>query len=80
MTAGTIALIAILVFCPLMMLLMMRMSGHGHGRQEHQGHQGLEEPSLEELKRRRDELDSKIAAREWDEVLEEKDRPTHTGH
>jgi len=45
--------------CPLLMWLMMR-GGHGHG-----GHSHKDEPaSIDDLRRRRDELDREIAARE----------------
>ncbi len=45
--------------CPLLMWLMMR-GGHGHG-----GHGHASKPaSTDDLRRRRDELDREIAARE----------------
>jgi hypothetical protein len=59
--------------CPLMMVFMMR-GGHGHGGHAH-GSSGAQEPSsLDELHRRRDELDQEIAARE---DLEEVDDARH---
>jgi len=42
----------LILACPLLMWLMMR-GGHGHGS-----------ASIEDLRRRRDELDQEIAARE----------------
>lgn len=58
--------------CPLMMVFMMR-GGHGHGHAH--GSSGAQEPSsLDELHRRRDELDQEIAARE---DLEEVDHARH---
>jgi DUF2933 family protein len=55
--------IALAVACPLMMMLMMR-GGHGHagGRHERHGQDG--DISADELRRRRDELDRRIAERE----------------
>ncbi len=63
--------------CPLMMIFMMRGHGHGHGASQgrdghdHAGHAdhadcGDEEPvSVDDLRRQRDELDRRIAEREW---------------
>ena len=49
--------------CPLLMWLMMR-GGHGHGGHAH-GHAHAHGPaSLNDLRRRREELDREIAARE----------------
>jgi len=70
-------LIAIVLACPLMMLLMMR-GGHGRhadgkahhdGGCGHHGHGGGNESerSTTDLVRQRDELDRLIAARERDE-------------
>ena len=71
MSAGAILLLALLLACPLMMVFMHR-GGHGaHGAHEKQdaraghgcGHDGHGEeagPSLEELRRQREELDARI--------------------
>jgi hypothetical protein len=49
----------LLLACPLLMWLMMR-GGHGHG-----GHAHAHGPdSVDDLRRRRDDLDREIAARE----------------
>lgn len=58
--------IAILLACPLLMMLMMR-GGHGHG--EHHGHgndrqQAEPDASIADLRRRRNELDRLIEERE----------------
>ena len=51
----------VVLACPLMMVWMMR-GGHGHG---HAGHSHTDDaPSTDVLRRRRDELDREIAARE----------------
>jgi hypothetical protein len=53
----------LIVACPLMMIFMMR-GGHGHGGHAH-GSSGVQErSSLDELRRRRDDLDEEIASRE----------------
>ena len=53
----------LVLVCPLMMVWMMR-GGHGHGSHAH-GHEHAHEPaSIDELRRRRDELDRQIAAGE----------------
>ncbi len=67
----------LILACPLMMIFMMR-GGHGHGGHAH-GSRGVHEPSsLDELRRRRDELDREIdreiAARDG---LEEVDHARH---
>ena len=46
--------------CPLLMWLMMR-GGHGHGGHAHGQSQGP--ASIDDLRRRRDQLDQEIAAR-----------------
>jgi len=65
--------------CPLMMIFMMRGHGHGagHGQSDgedpghagcgHGGHNGRsdERISVDDLRRRRDELEREIADREW---------------
>ena len=57
---GSYLFFLLIVACPLMMMFMMR-GGHGHGGRAHSA--GASEPaSLEELRRRRDELDDQIAA------------------
>jgi hypothetical protein len=75
MNTGAIFLLLLLA-CPLLMMWMMR-GGHGaHGTGGHAGHgcghgghggakaDADTEPSLDELRRRRDELDRAIEARE----------------
>lgn len=60
---GQYLFLLLVLACPLMMLFMMR-GGHGHGGHAH-GSGGAREPSsLNELRRRRDDLDGEIAARE----------------
>lgn len=72
----------LILACPLMMIFMMRR-GHGHGGHGraaradsqsdgehghvHDEHCSHDDESLDDLKRRRDELDERIAAREHDE-------------
>lgn len=69
MSSGTIFLLLLLLACPLMMVWMMR-GGHGHGHGVHGGsghdHSKAEEaePSLDELRRRRDEIDRLIEEQE----------------
>jgi hypothetical protein len=64
MSASTLFLLLVLLACPLMMVFMMR-GGHGHGGHSHSGHDHAREPgSLDDLRRRRDELDREIAARD----------------
>ena len=66
MSASTLFLLLVLLACPLMMVFMMR-GGHGHGghSHSHSGHDDAREPgSLDDLRRRRDELDREIAARD----------------
>ena len=59
---STSLFLLLILACPLMMWLMMR-GGHGHGSQTH-GHEHAHGPaSIDELRRRRDELDREIAAR-----------------
>ena len=58
---GQYLFLLLVLACPLMMLFMMR---GGHGGHAH-GSGGAREPSsLNELRRRRDDLDGEIAARE----------------
>jgi hypothetical protein len=69
---GQYLLFLLILACPLMMVFMMR-GGHGHGHAH--GSSGAQEPSsLDELHRRRDELDQEIAARE---DLKEVDHARH---
>ena len=66
MSWSTLFLIALLLACPLMMVFMHR-GGHGahaHGGDTHHGRETAEVPTLEDLRRRRDELDAQIAALE----------------
>ena len=58
---STFLILLLVLACPLAMWLMMR-GGHGHGHGHAHG-QGNEAASLEELRRRRDELDRELAAR-----------------
>ena len=62
MSASTLLLLLVLLACPLMMVFMMR-GGHGHGGHGQGGHTS-EPASLDDLRRRRDELDREIAARD----------------
>lgn len=89
MNTGTIFLLLLLLACPLMMMWMMR-GGHGaHGAGGHAGHgcghggghdhsqTQAAEPSLDELRQRRDEIDRAIADREAfaDAEVQEKREP-----
>lgn len=58
---STFLLLLLVLACPLMMWLMMR-GGHGHGGHGQDGGGGS--TSIDDLCRRRDELDEAIAARE----------------
>lgn len=61
---STFLVLLLLLACPLMMWLMMR-GGHGHdGHAGHGQDGGGGSTSIEDLRRRRDELDEAIAARE----------------
>jgi len=53
----------LILACPLMMIFMMR-GGHGHGGHAHGSNSAQKLSSVDELRRRRDELDNEIAARE----------------
>ena len=54
-------LFLLVLACPLVMWLMMR-GGHGHGSPEHRN---SDRPaSIDDLRRRRNDLDQEIAARE----------------
>ena len=57
--------IAVVLACPLMMIFMMR-GGHGHGGgcAGHSNSADLRDASADELRRRRDELNGLIDARE----------------
>ncbi len=67
MQPGTVLILLLLLACPLMMLFMHR-GGHGghasHGEGDSHVHGAADETSgtgsLDELRRRRDELDAKI--------------------
>ena len=54
-------LFLLILACPLVMWFMMR-GGHGHGGHAHS--QGAGPASIDELRRRREDLDQEIAARE----------------
>lgn len=58
---GNLLFLLLLLACPLAMWFMMR-GGHGHGGTAHDHSQGP--ASIEDLHRRRDDLDREIAARE----------------
>lgn len=59
-----ILFIALILACPVAMAWMMGR-GHGHGSAGgHSAHEHPIEPSTDELRRRRDELDRAIAASE----------------
>jgi hypothetical protein len=71
-------LLLLLLACPLMMMWMMRGGhgghageGHTHGAAGgHGGHDDVDataEPSLDDLRRQRDELDNEISKREAEE-------------
>jgi Spy/CpxP family protein refolding chaperone len=77
MSASTVFVLLLVLACPLMMMLMMRGGhghggGHAHGGGGHGGHadNGNREPSSEELRRQRDELDRLIEQRERAEERE----------
>jgi hypothetical protein len=70
---GQYLLFLLILACPLMMVFMMR-GGHGHGGHAHGSSGAQESSSLDELHRRRDELDQEIAARE---DLKEVDHARH---
>ena len=55
--------IALVLACPLMMIMMMR-GGHGHGRHGGHGRDAASGGTTDDLRRRRDELDALIAERE----------------
>jgi hypothetical protein len=59
--SSSLFFLLLVVACPLAMWLMMR-GGHGH---DHGGHgHGTTAASTDDLRRRRDELDREIAARD----------------
>ena len=63
----------LILACPLMMIFMMR-GGHGHGGHAHDSNGARKLSSVDELRRRRDELDDEIAALE---DVKEVDRDHH---
>ena len=73
MELGSLLVLLLVLACPLMMVWMMR-GGHGHGAHgmghghAHGGVDQASEASLEELRRRRAELDAEIATLEEDET------------
>ena len=64
MDLGTILLVAIVLACPLMMLLMHREGTRSHRSESDQW------SSLAELRRQREALDAEIASREGGEAPE----------
>ncbi len=56
-------LFLLVLACPVVMWLMMR-GGHGHGGPEHSSSRSHGPASIDDLRRRRDDLDEEIAARE----------------
>ena len=77
MDLGTLLILLLLLACPVGMLFMHRGGHASHG--EGHGHtHGAEEPtgSLDELHRRRDELDAEIAQLERAETEAEAERKT----
>jgi hypothetical protein len=61
---ATLIPIVFALACPLMMILMIRGHGHGHGGHAHRADEMSRGPmTLEELERRRDELNEEIAER-----------------
>ncbi len=68
MDAGTVFLLLLLLACPAMMLFMHR-GGHSHGDHAGTAHGGHDHRTrhgddVDELRRRRDELDAEIEERE----------------
>lgn len=83
MEPGTLLLLLLLLACPLLMVFMHR-GGHGghasHGAEGGHAHGVSEQPdgsSLEELRRRRSQLDAQIAQLEQAEA--ESDEPVAVG-
>ena len=72
---GQYLFLLLILACPVMMMFMMR-GGHGHGgdKNAHGTNEAQEPSSLDELRRRREELDGEIARREG---LEEVDHDRH---
>ena len=62
---GQYLFLLLILACPVMMMFMMR-GGHGHGghANPHGTNEAKEPSSLDELRRRREELDEEIALRE----------------
>ena len=65
----------LIIGCPVMMMFMMR-GGHGHGGHDQASNGAQKLASVDELRRRRDELDDEIAARE---ELKGVDHEQHAG-
>jgi hypothetical protein len=67
MTGSTLLFLLIVLACPLMMVVMMRGMHGGHGAQGDHDHGSPSEPaetSVDDLRRRRAELDRMIDERE----------------
>ena len=61
MSTGAALFLLLILACPLMMIFMMRgHGGHGGGHERND----VSATSVDELRRRRDELDRELAARE----------------
>lgn len=84
MEAGTLLILLLLLACPLLMLFMHRGGHGGHasrgqdGRHVH-GSDDEASGSLEELRRRRTELDAAIAKLEQAETQTETETPVAVG-
>lgn len=73
MEAGTLLILALVLACPLMMLFMHRGGHASHGSDQGHTHGAAEDASgsLDELRRRRTELDAEIAKLEQTETEDE---------
>lgn len=65
MSTTTALFVLLILVCPLMMFFMMRGHGHGDAREDRDN----SATSAAELRRRRDELDREIVAREDADLL-----------